>query len=191
MPVEIEVLSHELDAETELHVHQVNTHHRLLVTFYWRSLGNDQLPILEGQFLDVMSFEIHLVVDVNQVLDGFEPQLGPVGLLVAVMVDDDAHIAQPGHLLSFGIRNKHGIHIEPLVADEVEGKVVLSLDCVAEQLSIWKTHGKVRIVTKPTHRSAGEVVGTAQFCADLICLTRFTRTVLCIGSMEDKEEEKN
>ena len=135
VPVQVEMFRHELDAETQLYIFQLNVHKRLLVTFSRWSFRDDQLSVLKCDFFDVSCLKNHLVVNVDLVFDGLETELGHVGFLVAVVVDDDAHCPQPGHLLSVCIGNKHGIHVELLVADEVEGKAVFSLDSVAESLA--------------------------------------------------------
>ena len=132
VPVQVEMFRHEPDAETQLYIFQINMHKRLLVTFSQWSFRNDQLSVLKCDLFNISCLQNHLVVNVDIVFDGLETELGHVGFLVAVVVDDDAHCPQPGHLLSVCIRNKHGIHAELLVA---EGKAVFSLDSVAESLT--------------------------------------------------------
>ena len=159
MPVEIQMLRHELDAEAQLHVVEVHSHERLLVALCWRRLRDHQFPVLDGDLLDVSGLKDHLVVDVDLVVDGDEAQLGHVAPLVGVVLHHDAHGPQPRHLLAVRVGNEHGVHVDLIVADEVEGESVLSLHGVAQGLSGSQGHCEMRIVTDPV-AYAREVVRT-------------------------------
>ena len=190
MPVKIEMLGHELDAEAQLNVSEIDTDKRLLVPLNWRSLGDCEFPVFNGNLLDVPSLHHHLVVDVDLVLDGLETEPGHVGFLVSVVVDDNPHGPQPGHLLSECVGNKHGVHVELLVADEVEGKPVLSLDCVAEGPPRGQRHCKVRVITHTLWDwGAGEVIGAHELVTDLVILTHAIVTVLCSVERERGERD--
>ena len=184
------MLSHELDTEAQLNVSEIDTDKRLLVPLNWRSLGDCEFPVFNGDLLDVPSLQHHLVVDVDLVLDGLETEPGHVGFLVSVVVDDDPHGPQPGHLLSVCVGNKHGVHVELLVADEVEGKPVLSLDCVAEGPPRGQRHCKVRVITNVrTRLHAGEVVGAHELFAYIKIIAHAIVTVLCSVERERGERD--
>ena len=51
------------------------------------------------------------------------------------MVDSDSNGAQPGVVIVGVVGNKESIHLEPVIADEVESGVGLTLEGVAEQTS--------------------------------------------------------
>ena len=160
VPVQIEVFSHELDTEAQLHVFEVHTHKRLLVPFTWWCFRDYQFAIDKCDSLDVSRLQNHLVVNVDGVLDGLKAEFGHIGLLVAVVVDDDTHGPQPGDLFSECVGNKHGIHVDLLVADQIEGKAVFSLDSVAEGLAGGESDCKVRIVSNIGTRYTSEVIRT-------------------------------
>ena len=57
--------------------------------------------------------------------------------------DSDANRAKPSVVPVGVIRNKEGIHLELLVADQVEGGVVDTLEGVAEKVASREPDGKV------------------------------------------------
>ena len=59
------------------------------------------------------------------------------------MVDGDSNGSQPGVVIIGVIRNKESIHLELVVADEVENGVGLTLKGVAEQSSSRQPDSKV------------------------------------------------
>ena len=91
VPVEIEMLGHELNAEAEVNVLEVDTYKWLLVALGRGCFRDSQFSIMEGDFLDIACLKDHLVIDVDPVLDGLESEAGHVRLLVAVVVDDNSH----------------------------------------------------------------------------------------------------
>ena len=91
VPVEIEMFGHELDAEAEVNVLEVDTYKWLLVALGRGCFRDSQFSILEGDFLDIACLKDHLVIDVDPVLNGLESESGHVRFLVAVVVDDDSH----------------------------------------------------------------------------------------------------
>ena len=59
------------------------------------------------------------------------------------MEGSDSNGTQPCVVVVGGIRNKESIHLKVVVAKEVEGGVVATLEAVAEQLSFSESDGKV------------------------------------------------
>ena len=53
------------------------------------------------------------------------------------MEDSNSNGPQPSVVIGSGIWNKKSIHLKLVIADEVEGGVVQSLESVAEQISFW------------------------------------------------------
>ena len=85
------MFGHELDAETQINVLEVDTYKWLLVALSRGCFGDSHFSIREGDFLDVSCFEDHLLIDVDPVLNGLESEPGHVRVLIAVVVDDDSH----------------------------------------------------------------------------------------------------
>ena len=85
------MFGHELDAETQINVLEVDTYKWLLVALGRGCFGDSHFSIREGDFLDVSCFEDHLLIDVDLVLNGLESEPGHVRVLIAVVIDDDSH----------------------------------------------------------------------------------------------------
>ena len=141
------MLVHELDGEAELDVLKIHVHRRILEAFCWRGLRDDELAIGEGQLLDIPSLQRNLVPDVDRLVLGFEPQSCAIGPPVAALAYDDPDRSQPRDFLSARIRHKHGVHVDHLVANQIEGEAVFSLHRVTEQLSAGQCNAEMRIVS--------------------------------------------
>ena len=128
-PEDVQMFIHELDGETEGHIMQIHEHFRILETLDGRSFGDCQFAIGKGQLLDVSSTELHLVTDVDLIFLGDKPQRRGIRLLVTAVHSSDTNGTHPGDFRPAGVWQKHGVHLDLLIADEVEGKVVLSLYC--------------------------------------------------------------
>ena len=85
------MLSHELDAEAEVNVFEVDTYKWLLVALGRGCFRDSHFSIMEGDFFDIACLKYHLVIDVDPVLDGLESEPGHVRVLIVVVVDDDSH----------------------------------------------------------------------------------------------------
>ncbi len=147
VPVEIQVLIHECDAEAQCKVLEVNVHLGVFEAFHWRSLGDGQLSIIESQLLNVHGLQLNLVIDVDLPLQSLEPHGSGIRLFIAIALDNDPHGTEPCDFLSARIWYKLGIHLNFVIADEVESKTMLSLHRVAEHLSIRHSNTEMWIIT--------------------------------------------
>jgi len=46
------------------------------------------------------------------------------------------------------LEGKHGIHVELLIANEVEDKAMFSLYCVTEEFATWKSYAEMGVVSR-------------------------------------------
>ncbi len=112
VPVEIQVLIHECDAEAQCKVLEVNVHLGVFEAFHWRSLGDGQLSITEGQLLNVPGLQLNFVIDVDLPLKSLKPQGSGIGLVITIAMDNDPHGTEPGDFFPARIWYKLGIHVD-------------------------------------------------------------------------------
>ena len=122
----------ESHGEGELGINEVHLNTRVLVCFVGWSLENGQLALVEGQLLDGLSIKLDFLSNPNQLISSYELECG--GLL-AITEGSHSDGPQPGVVVISGIRNKESIHLKVVVAQQVEGGIVATLEGVAEQLS--------------------------------------------------------
>ena len=146
VPEQVKMLGQKLDAEAQSGILEIDIDLWILEAFHRWGLRYTQFAIAEGQLLDISRLKDNFVINVNLLLQGFKPQCCGVGFPVSILYND-SHGAKPGDLISAGVRYKQGIHEDHLVADEVEGKAMLSLHCVAEELSTGECNTEVRVIT--------------------------------------------
>ena len=103
---------------------------------------------MEGDLLNVFGLKRHSISDMDFMRPGIKLEFGHVGTLIVRILNCKANRAQPGDFLSARIGQEHGIHVEFVVTDEVEGKSMFSLHSVAEEVSTWQHDAEVRVITQ-------------------------------------------
>ena len=63
------------------------------------------------------------------------------------VLDDNSEGADPSNLVALRIGDKKSVHVDFFVADEVEGKAVLSLHSVAEEFSTLQEDGEMWVIS--------------------------------------------
>jgi hypothetical protein len=149
MPVEIKMaVLGESHGEGELGIDEVHLHARVQLGMVGRNLENRQLAIVEGKLLDGLGVELDSLTNPDQLISSCEPKGG--GLL-SITEGSHSDGAQPGVVIISGIGNKESIHLEVVVAQQVEDGVVSTLEGVAEQLSFRQPDGKVGVRAAHVH----------------------------------------
>ncbi len=147
VPVEIQVLIHECNAEAQFKVLKVNVHLGVFEAFHWRSLRDGQLSITEGHLLNVPGLQLNLAIYVDLPLKGNYSYGNGIRLIIAIFFYSDPHVTEPGDFLSARVPHKLGIHVDFPVTNEVEYKTVLSLHRVAEHVSIRHSNAEMWVIT--------------------------------------------
>ena len=88
--------------------------------------------IVEGQLLDGLGFKCYSLSNPDQLISSCELECGN---LLAIVVNSNSNGTQPGVVIVSVIGNKESIHLELVIADEVESGIRLTLEGVAEQSS--------------------------------------------------------
>ena len=91
--------------------------------------------------------KIDSIVDVDHLVVGIESYLCGIGFLVVGLLHDHPQGANPGDLITNSIFYEKGVHLEEIVADEVEWEVLFSVDREAEELARGKLDAVVRVPT--------------------------------------------
>ena len=113
-------------------VNIVHLNARVSLSVVGWNLENRQLALVEGQLLDGLCVELDSRSNPDQLISSSEPECGD---LLSVTEGNHSDGAQPGAVIISGIRNKESIHLKLVIAQEVEGGVVSTLEGVAEELS--------------------------------------------------------
>ena len=141
MPVEIKmVVLGKPNSEVEVRVNKLDLDTREPGSVVGGNLKHGQFAVMEGELLDGLGFHLNSVSNPDELVRGCELKSG--GLL-AVVKDCDANRAKPSVVPVGVVRNKEGIHLELLVANQVEGGVVDTLEGVAEKVASREPDGKV------------------------------------------------
>ena len=94
----------------------------------------------------------------NLISPGIKPDLGGVLPLIVCVFHYNSQRSNPSNLITVRVRRKTSVHLQVFIADEIEGKVMFSLNSVAQQLPTWQEDGKVRIITKTNWRKKKEML---------------------------------
>ena len=130
MPVEIKVVALcEFDGELESGIDKLHVNTGVFWSVVGWNFEHAQFALLEGQLLDGLGFKHHPLSNLDQLISSRELECGH---LLAAMADSDPNGAQPGIVIVSIIGNKESIHLELVIADEVENGVGLTLEGVAE-----------------------------------------------------------
>ena len=129
-----------LDGELESSVNKLDMNARVSWSVVGWNFEHGQLALMEGELLDGLGFEVDSLSNPDQLISNCELKCGH---LLAVMVDGDSNGAQPGVVIVGVVRNKESIHLELVIADQVEDGVALTLEGVAEQSSSGQPDGKM------------------------------------------------
>ena len=141
MPVEIKmVVFGESNSEVEIGVYELDLDARVPGSAVGWHLKHGQFAIVEGELLDGLCLHLDSIPDCDELICRCELD---TSRLLAVMEDGDSNRAKPSVVPVGVVRDKEGIHLELLVADQVEGGVVDTLECVAEKVASREPDGKV------------------------------------------------
>ena len=99
---------------------------------------------MEGELLDGLGLHLNSLSNPDELISCCELECG--GLVLVEGSDPDG--AEPSVVPVGVVWNKESVHLQLVVADQVEGGVVYALEVVAEQVSPRQSDGKVWIRTK-------------------------------------------
>ena len=128
------------DGELKSRVNELNMNTRVSWSVVGWNIEHGHFAVVEGQLLDGLCFEFNSLSNPDQLISSCELECGR---LLASVVDGDSNGPQPGVVIIGVIRNKESIHLELVIADEVENGVGLTLKRVAEQSSSRQPDSKV------------------------------------------------
>lgn len=130
VPVEIKVtILSKTNSEVEICLDKLHLDTGISGGVVGWNFQHGQFAPVEGQLLDGFGIQLNPLSNPDQLIDGSELECG--GLL-AIVKDGDSNGSQPSVLPVGVVWNKESIHLEVVIADEVEGRVVDTLESVAE-----------------------------------------------------------
>ena len=135
MPVDVKMaVLGKPDCEVEVRVNKLNLNMRVSGGMVGWNLENSQFTIVERKSLNSLCLELDSLSYTEKLINSSEQKC--VHLLPFVE-DSNSYGSQPSVVIGSGIWNKESIHLELIIAEEVEDAVMQSLESVAEQVSFW------------------------------------------------------
>lgn len=86
---------------------------------------------MKGERFNTFGLEGYPIVDMNLISPGIKPDTSGVLSLIVCVFHYNSQGSNPSNLLTARVRHKTSIHLHVLIADEIKGKVMFSLDSVA------------------------------------------------------------
>ena len=130
----------ESNSEVEIGVDELDLDARVPRSAVGGHLKHGQFAIVEGELLDGLCLHLDSIPDCDELICRCELD---TCRLLAVVEDGDSNRAKPSVVPVGVVGDKEGIHLELLVADQVEGGVVDALERVAEEVASGEPDGKV------------------------------------------------
>ena len=117
-----------------------------------RSICDKHFVISEHERVYAACIKGDFIANVNFIIFCLESQAGFVASLVAVgsVVSYYSQGPHPRDLLSLRVGDEDSVHVEVLIADEVKGEAVFSLDCETEKLAGREDYAEVGVIS-PSH----------------------------------------
>ena len=133
IPLHVDVVVlHEMHAEVEANVLQLDLHWEAGTVEPSVDSGDGKFPILDSDGIDALSLERHIAADMDRFLGSVEPQCCHFRVLVLCVLYHHPQTSDPSHLLSLSVGHEQSVHVQEPVADEVKGEALFPLDGVAE-----------------------------------------------------------
>ena len=132
IPHHVKVFASELDCECQAEVFKIHLHWWIVEFLIHGALRYQQFSTFEYKALNILSLQCHPIIDAYFFLVRLKTNFGDIPPLEVGILDNDAQWSDPGDLLTVCIGNKASIHLQVLIADEVEGKLMFTLNSVAE-----------------------------------------------------------